>query len=91
MLPLETETVERAQEAKIAGGGGHPQNQLPLAGVEYDYTRHFSVMLLGAVPVVSADEKGAYGNLTERFDMATLRSASVESHEFFLMTWSLPT
>ncbi len=40
--------------------------------------------------VILCSEQGAYGNLTERFDMATLGSASVESHRFFLTTWSLP-
>jgi hypothetical protein len=55
---------QRLQEnTKIAGGGGHPQKQLWDAGLEYDYTKHYSllkVMLLGAVPVVNAGGKNVF-------------------------------
>jgi hypothetical protein len=54
----------REQEnTKLAGGGGHPQKQLYRAELEYDYTRHFSllkVMLLGAVPVVDAHDSNVF-------------------------------
>jgi hypothetical protein len=55
---------KREQEnTKLAGGGGHPQKQLYRAELEYDYTRHFSllkVMLLGAIPVVDAHDSNVF-------------------------------
>jgi hypothetical protein len=40
--------------------------------------------------VILCSEKGAYGNTIERFDAGKLRSAAVQSDQFFHTTWGLP-
>jgi hypothetical protein len=40
--------------------------------------------------VILCSEKGAYGNIIAKFDIGKLRSATVQSDQFFLTTWSLP-
>jgi hypothetical protein len=40
--------------------------------------------------VILCSEKGACDSIIERFDIKKMRSATVQSHQFFLTTWSLP-